>query len=109
MATKILPISDLRRQATGIIKALREQGNVVYVTQHGRPTAVLVGYEEYEALVAQQNETEDRTEAIVADNEAGRGDDSFLTLAQSVNLDGPPDWSANLDNYLYGGKQIDGE
>lgn len=27
---------------------------------------------------------------------------SFLDVAQSLNLDGPPDWSINLDNYLYG-------
>jgi predicted DNA-binding antitoxin AbrB/MazE fold protein len=27
---------------------------------------------------------------------------SFLNTARSLNLDGPPDWSANLDNYLYG-------
>lgn len=27
---------------------------------------------------------------------------SFLQTARSMNLDGPPDWSANLDNYLYG-------
>jgi predicted DNA-binding antitoxin AbrB/MazE fold protein len=29
---------------------------------------------------------------------------SFLRTARSLNLDGPSDWSANLENYLYGGK-----
>jgi hypothetical protein len=29
---------------------------------------------------------------------------SFLKLARSLNLDGPHDWSSNLDEYLYGGK-----
>jgi len=29
---------------------------------------------------------------------------SFLRTARSLNLDGPPDWSANLAHYLYGGK-----
>ena len=29
---------------------------------------------------------------------------SFLQTAQSLDLDGPPDWSANLDTYLYGKK-----
>lgn len=28
---------------------------------------------------------------------------SFLRTARSLNLDGPPDWSANLEHYLYGG------
>jgi hypothetical protein len=27
---------------------------------------------------------------------------SFLSVAQSLNLAGPPDWSARLDDYLYG-------
>jgi hypothetical protein len=28
---------------------------------------------------------------------------SFLRTARTLNLDGPPDWSANIDEYLYGG------
>ncbi|MCP4353309.1 MAG: hypothetical protein GY795_48275 [Desulfobacterales bacterium] len=27
---------------------------------------------------------------------------SFLKTARSLNLDGPSDWSSNLENYLYG-------
>jgi predicted DNA-binding antitoxin AbrB/MazE fold protein len=27
---------------------------------------------------------------------------SFLDTAASLNLEGPPDWSANLHKYLYG-------
>ncbi len=27
---------------------------------------------------------------------------SFLQTAQSLKLDGPPDWSAKVDKYLYG-------
>jgi len=29
---------------------------------------------------------------------------SFLQTARSLNLDGPSDWSLNLENYLYGNK-----
>lgn len=29
---------------------------------------------------------------------------SFLRTARALNLEGPPDWSANLDEYLYGGE-----
>lgn len=29
---------------------------------------------------------------------------SFLRTARSLHLDGPPDWAANLDTYLYGGE-----
>lgn len=31
--------------------------------------------------------------------------DSFLKVARSLNLDGPPDWSSRLDDYLYGGNE----
>lgn len=27
---------------------------------------------------------------------------SFLDVARSLNVDGPPDWSANIDEYLCG-------
>jgi hypothetical protein len=27
---------------------------------------------------------------------------SFLRMARSLNVDGPPDWSTRLDDYLYG-------
>ena len=27
---------------------------------------------------------------------------SFFDIALNMNLDGPPDWSARLDDYLYG-------
>jgi hypothetical protein len=32
---------------------------------------------------------------------------SFLRTARALNLDGPPDWSANIDEYLYGGDLSD--
>ena len=34
---------------------------------------------------------------------------SFLSTAKSLKLEGPADWSENLDDYLYHGKRIDTE
>ena len=34
---------------------------------------------------------------------------SFLRVARSLNLDGPPDWSSRLDEYLYGGTDTSDE
>jgi len=34
---------------------------------------------------------------------SGQASESFLKVARSLNLDGPPDWSSRLDEYLYGG------
>jgi predicted DNA-binding antitoxin AbrB/MazE fold protein len=33
---------------------------------------------------------------------------SFLKTARALNLEGPADWSARLEDYLYGGKVADG-
>jgi hypothetical protein len=32
---------------------------------------------------------------------------SFLDTARSLNVDGPPDWAENIEEYLYGGESRD--
>lgn len=49
MTVKIMPISDLRRRASDVIRAAQEE-EAVYITQHGRPIVVLIDYERYERL-----------------------------------------------------------
>ena len=44
-------------------------------------------------------------EAVLPTEEAQA---SFLDTALSLKLDGPPDWSANIDRYLYGDLSTDG-
>ena len=34
---------------------------------------------------------------------SGKKPESFLEVAESLNLEGPRDWSSRLDEYLYGG------
>jgi prevent-host-death family protein len=60
MGTKIMPISDLRRKTSDVVASVREGGDAVYITQHGRPVVVMVDYEHYERLVAQLEELSDR-------------------------------------------------
>lgn len=31
---------------------------------------------------------------------------SFFKTALSLSLEGPPDWAENLDEYLYGGREL---
>jgi len=33
---------------------------------------------------------------------SGQNSESFLRVARSLNLEGPPDWSSRLDDYIYG-------
>jgi hypothetical protein len=58
-------------------------------------------------------ETPEKAEAERSDEEGavtGMGEPySFLKLARSLNLEGPEDWSENLDDYLYGDKKLPDE
>lgn len=39
---------------------------------------------------------------IETDKPVRKKKNSFLKTARSLNLQGPPDWSARVDDYLYG-------
>ncbi len=98
MSTNIVPISDLRRQASKVINALREGSNVAYITQHGRPTAVLVDYDQYEALIAQLQELRRNQPAYAIAEEKG----AFSALADMAQDLGVDDLAEQHDHYLYG-------
>jgi prevent-host-death family protein len=87
MATKIVAVSDLRRKTSEVIKAVHEGGEVVYVTQHGRPAVVVVDYEEYEALRAQLEELSDLASLEAAADEPVRPYDEFLTELDAAEGD----------------------
>jgi len=59
MTVTIVPISDLRRNAARLLKYTGESAEPVYITQHGRPKAVLLGYESYERLMTQLEDLAD--------------------------------------------------
>lgn len=44
----IIPISELRQNAAGIIKRLKSSRDPVFITQRGRASAVLISTEDYE-------------------------------------------------------------
>ena len=78
MATKIIPMSDLRRKTGDVIKMARREGHAVYVTQHGRPAVVVVDYEDYEALLAQLEDLSDLASLEAAVDEPARPYGEFL-------------------------------
>jgi len=45
---KIIPISDLRQNASGIIKSMAASHEPLFITQRGRATAVMVSMKDYE-------------------------------------------------------------
>ena len=44
----IIPISDLRQDASGIVRRAAATGDPVFITQRGRATAVMVSTQTYE-------------------------------------------------------------
>jgi len=85
MSTRIMPISDLRRNVSQTIKEIQQRNNAVYITQHGRPQAVLIGYEQYERLLAQAS---GRT-APQVDPEAIRNDPEMIALVERIKATPP--------------------
>ncbi|MEM7116416.1 MAG: type II toxin-antitoxin system prevent-host-death family antitoxin [Chloroflexota bacterium] len=58
MSTKIMPVTDLRRKTRDVIRGVQEDGDTVYITQHGRPAVVLIDYERFEDMVSSLREKE---------------------------------------------------
>lgn len=100
MSTNIVPISDLRREASKVINTLREGSDVAYITQHGRPAAVLVNFDQYEALLAQLEELKKNQSRPIYHVAEERSTFSALAdMAQDLGVD---DLAEQHDHYLYG-------
>ena len=84
MSTKIIPVSDLRRSVSKTIKDLQQQDEAVYITQHGRPQAVLVSYEHYEQLVKQAKQ-----QTVRPDAETIRNDPEMIALVERIKATPP--------------------
>jgi len=59
MTTRIVTVSELKVKLGALMAELEERGIPLYVTQHGKPKAVLARYDEYEALLQKIEDMED--------------------------------------------------
>lgn len=59
MATKIVSASDLRERMEELLKSAAKQQDPLYITYRSHPTAVLVGYEQFETLIEQLEDLSD--------------------------------------------------
>ena len=100
MSTNIIPISDLRRQASRVVNTLREGNDVFYITQHGRPAAVLLSYDQYEALITQLEELKQNQSLSAYTIAEEKG--TFAALADMAQDLGADDLAEQHDHYLYG-------
>jgi prevent-host-death family protein len=82
---KIIPISDLRQDASGVIKRVSASRDPLFITQRGRAAAVMVSMQEYE-------DTQHELEILrllargERDIEAGVGFDLEAVLAEADAL-----------------------
>jgi prevent-host-death family protein len=87
MSIKIVPISDLRRQASDVINTVRETKDPVYITQHGRPAVVIVDYERYEQMLQDLEDLSDQLSLQAVGSESTRPLDEFLAEMQLDDSD----------------------
>lgn len=80
MPTRIITVSELKIKLRALMAELEEQGVPLYVTQHGKPKAVLARYDEYEALLRKLEDLED-------------------LLAMKESLAAPEEEAVSLDDY----------
>jgi prevent-host-death family protein len=80
MTTRIVTVSELKVKLGALMAELEEQGVPLYVTQHGKPKAVLARYDEYEALLRKIEDMED-------------------LLAMKESLTAPDEEAVSLEDY----------
>lgn len=80
MATKIVTVSELKTHLASVVAQLETEGVPIFVTLHGKPRAVLVQYQEYEALLEKLDDLED-------------------ALAMQQALSSPQEEAVSLDEY----------
>ncbi|MCL5036216.1 MAG: type II toxin-antitoxin system Phd/YefM family antitoxin [Chloroflexi bacterium] len=54
----ILPVSELRKKISSVLKEVEETGEPVFIVQYSNPRAVLVNYEVFNQLVKDMEELE---------------------------------------------------
>lgn len=84
MTVTIVPVSDLRRDTARLLRHVEESDEPVYITQHGRPKAILLGYQVYERLMAQLEDLADLASIRARADEPVR---PFAEFLQEINED----------------------
>ena len=76
------PLTDARNRLSEIVDEVTTTGSELTITKHGRPVAVVIGYDDYESLIETLNILSD-PEAMTALAEA----EDDLTTGNLVELE----------------------
>ncbi len=61
------PLTEARNRLSEIVDEVTSTGSEVVISRHGRPVAVVIGYEEFESLVETLNILADETTMAALD------------------------------------------
>ena len=81
----IIPVTDLRQNAAGVIRRVRDSKEPVFITQRGRTAAVVVSAEAYERAA----DDRDLLEALARGEkeiEAGQGSELAAVMAKAAKI-----------------------
>jgi antitoxin YefM len=71
------PLTEVRDNLREVVDSVVETGNEFVITRHGKPVAVVLGYDEYESLVESLNIlSDDDTMSAIRAGEAELAEDN---------------------------------
>ena len=75
------PLSDVRNRLSEIVEEAATTGSDFLITRHGRPSAVIVGHDEYESMIETLNILSDpETMAAIEEAEADLASGDLVEL-----------------------------
>jgi len=83
VAHEFMTVARLRAEMADVLARLGRDGPF-YLTQRGKPRAVLLGIDEYRTLVEQLEHLDDSLEALVARERRERGEEKSRPLADVI-------------------------
>ena len=89
-----VPLSHAKTHLARLLSEVQDLGEELVITRSGRPTGVLIGYEEYEGLM--------ETLEILADSELSRSIELGLAEEAAGKTVGHEELWRDLDDSLHG-------
>jgi len=84
VANEFMTVARLRAEMADVLERLGHDGPL-YLTQRGKPRAVLLDIDEYRALVEQLEHLDDSLEALLARERRERGEETSRPLAEVIS------------------------
>lgn len=98
-------ISELVQIDRKVLEALKAVIDILKTVGEGSATAskiAQIDLNSLEAAISRAHSVNVRVSDIIPPGASEQNSQSFLEVARSLNLDGPPDWSSRVDDYLSG-------